>query len=75
MQLLLIVFVAFAAAFVPLLGHGWQRGDTPLTPVDPDIRIALAGRGARARSARQLRRSTTASPRSSWSAAQDSRPA
>ena len=34
-QLLLIVFVAFAAAFVPLLGAGWQRGGAPLTPVDP----------------------------------------
>jgi multicomponent K+:H+ antiporter subunit A len=35
MQLLLIVFVAFAAAFVPLWGHGWPRGAAPLTPVNP----------------------------------------
>jgi multicomponent K+:H+ antiporter subunit A len=35
MQLLLIVFVAFAAAFVPLWGHGWPRGEVPLTPINP----------------------------------------
>ena len=35
MQLLLIVFVAFAAALVPLLGQGWQRGGAPLTPLNP----------------------------------------
>ncbi len=35
MQLLLIVFVAFAAAFVPLWGHGWPRGNMPLTPINP----------------------------------------
>ena len=39
MQLLLILFVAFAAAFVPLLGAGWQRGAAPLTPVDPAFAI------------------------------------
>ncbi|MGH8178267.1 MAG: monovalent cation/H+ antiporter subunit A [Steroidobacter sp.] len=34
-QLALIVFVAFASAFAPLLGAGWQRGEAPLTAVDP----------------------------------------
>lgn len=34
-QLLLIVLVAFAAGLVPLLGHGFPRGNAPLTPVNP----------------------------------------
>ncbi len=34
-QLLLILFVACAAAFVPLWGHGWPRGTVPLTPINP----------------------------------------
>jgi len=34
-QLLMIVVVAFAAAFVPLWGHGWPSGNVPLTPVNP----------------------------------------
>jgi multicomponent K+:H+ antiporter subunit A len=35
MQLLFILFVAFAAAFVPLWGHGWPRGTVALTPINP----------------------------------------
>ena len=34
-QLLLIVFVAFAAALVPLWGYGWPAGNMKLTPINP----------------------------------------
>jgi multicomponent K+:H+ antiporter subunit A len=34
-QLLLIVAVAFAAAFVPLWGHGWPGGPIDLSPINP----------------------------------------
>ena len=45
-QLLLIVTVAFAAAFIPLWGQGWPRGTQSLTPLNPVFAVLWLVGGA-----------------------------